>query len=408
MSAILERATSSWREAQSRSDDIKSLTGSTSLMQFDFDTVIDRRGTDTMKWGRYDSRDIIPMWVADMDFASPPAVLEALHERVDHGVFGYADPDSSAVEAVVDMLQREHNWTVSPDWLIWTPGLVVALNLSCRMLDSTGDGVLTVTPIYPPFLYAPQFTERKLQTVELVEYNGRYEFDFEKFEASIEKHTRLFLLSNPQNPTGRVYSKRELEQLAEICLRHDLIVCSDEVHCGLILDDDKPHVSLAGLSPELAARTITLMAPSKTFNLAGMMCAFAVIPDTSLRRRFSKTARGIVTELNTFGYTACRAAYRECEAWRLALLDYLRESRKKVGTSVNNFPGIRMNHVEATYLAWLDCRELPMEDPAAHFKKAGVELSDGALFGTPGFVRLNFGCPRATLEEGLKRIRSSL
>jgi len=268
--------------------------------------------------------------------------------------------------------------------------------------------VLSVIPIYPPFLLAPQNTGRTLQTVELVEKNGRYEFDFEDFEASITGHTRLFLLSNPHNPTGRVYTRRELERLAEICLRHDLIVCSDEVHCGLILDEDKPHVHFAGLSPEVAARTITLMAPSKTFNLAGMMCAFAVIPDPALRSRFSKTARGIVTELNTFGYTACRTAYRECEAWRLALLAYLRENRKLLEASVDELPGIRMNHVEATYLAWLDCRESDIDDPAAHFEKAGVGLSDGAFFGTPGFVRLNFGCPRATLEEGLKRIRSSL
>ena len=357
-----------------------------------------------MKWRRYADRDIIPLWVADMDFASPPAVLDALHERVSHGVFGYADPDPAAIDAVVDMLADVHGWTIEPDWITWTPGLVVAINLCCRMLNDGQPGVLTAVPIYPPFLTAPRFTGRESQTVELVDTGAGYEFDFAALEAAITDQTGIFMFSNPQNPTGRVHTRDELERLGDICLQHDLIICADEVHCDLILDEDRQHQPFAALSPELAARSITLMGPSKVYNLAGMMCAFAIIPDATLRRRFRRTASGIVTEINTFGYTACRVAYRECRAWQQDLLAYLRQNRDRVESCVAGLPGIRMNHVEATYLAWLDCREAGMKNPAAHFENAGVGLSDGTFFGAPGFLRLNFGCPRATLEKGLSRI----
>lgn len=373
-------------------------------MPFDFDTVIDRRGTDSMKWGRYGDEDIIPLWVADADFASPPAVLEALHARVDHAVFGYADPDKAATEAVVAMLAEEHDWRIEPDWITFTPGLVVAINLCCRMLEDDQPGVLTVVPIYPPFLMAPRFTNRESQTVELADTGDRYAFDFDALEAAINDRTGMFMFSNPQNPTGRVHTREELERIGEICVKHDLFVCADEVHCDLVLDEEKSHQPFATLSPEFAARSITLMGPSKTYNLAGMMCAFAIIPDPALRRRFRRVARGIVTEINTFGYTACRAAYRECAEWRQDLVSYLRANRDLVEARVAEFAGVSMKHVEATYLAWLDCRQGGWKNPVEHFKAAGVELSDGTLFGMPGFARLNFGCPRATLEEGLERI----
>jgi cystathionine beta-lyase len=375
---------------------------------FDFDTPINRRGTDSMKWGHYGDRDIIPLWVADMDFASPPAVLDALHDRVSHGVFGYADPDPAAADAVVDMLAEEHGWTIDPDWITWTPGLVVAINLCCRMLDDDRPGLLTAVPIYPPFLTAPRFTDRELQTVELAESETGYAYDFEALDAAITDRTGMFIFSNPQNPTGRVHTREQLEQLGDVCERHDLLICADEVHCDLILDRDKQHLPFATLSPELAARSITLMGPSKIYNLAGMMCAFAIIPDAANRRRFRRAARGIVTEINTFGYTACRAAYRECQDWKRDLLIYLRQNRDLVESKVAELPGIRMQHVEATYLAWLDCRETGIKNLAEHFENAGAGLSDGTLFGAPGFVRLNFGCPRSTLEEGLSRIKAAL
>ncbi|MCE9613510.1 MAG: PatB family C-S lyase [Lentisphaerae bacterium] len=384
-------------------------------MTFDFDTVIDRRHTDSFKWRRYAGRDVLPLWVADMDFASPPEVLAALHARVDHGIFGYAEPMPSVIDAVMAMLEREYNWRIEAEWIAaWTPGVAVALHVVSRMLEHPEDAVLTSTPIYPPFLHAPLNMGRALRKDPLVERTAeastidhptsRFEMAFDRLADALAPPTRAFLFCHPQNPTGRVWSRTELDQVAETCLRHGTLVCSDEVHNGLILDADKRHIPLATLSPEIAARTITLMSPSKTYNIAGLMCACAIIPDAALRRRFQRAARGIVNELTPFGYVACEAAYRHGEPWRQALLAYLRENRDLVEATVAALPGLRMNHVEATYLAWIDCRATGWEHPVATFEATGVGLSDGTLFGAPGWARLNFGCPRPILREALARM----
>ena len=378
-------------------------------MDFDFDQVIDRRGGDSYKWNLYAGRDVIPMPVADMDFKAPPAVLAALHERVDHGVFGYAQASPQVVASITGMLSRNYGWEIDPSWLVWLPGLEVGLNVVCRLPTSPSAEILCSTPIYPPFLAAPRNAGRTLVMVPLSCEDHRYRFDAAAFEAAITPEAELVLACNPQNPTGRVMTRPELEALAEISLRHDLTICSDEIHCGLVLDEDKPHIPLATVSPEVASRTITLMAPSKTYNLAGLMWAYAIIPDDSLRRRFTRAARGIVTELNAFGYVACLAAYRDSADWHAALLDYLRGNRDRVESAVAEMPGIRMPHIEATYLAWLDCRNADLgDDPVAALEEAGVGLSDGRWFGAPGFVRLNFGCPRSVLEAGLQRIKRAL
>jgi len=285
------------------------------------------------------------------------------------------------------------------------PGLEVGLNIVCRLPESAEAQVLSCVPIYPPFLSAPKNAGRELVTVPLPLEGHEYRFDAAALERSLSPPSDVFLACNPQNPTGRVMSRAELESLADVCLRHDLTICSDEIHCGLVLDADKQHIPLATLSPEVASRTITLMSPSKTYNLAGLMWAYAIIPDDSIRRRFKRVARGIVTELNAFGYVASLAAYRDSADWHAALIDYLRGNRDRVEAAVAKMPGVWMPHVEATYLAWLDCRQAGLgDDPVATFEAAGVGLSDGRWFGAPGFVRLNFGCPRSVLEEGLRRI----
>jgi len=373
-----------------------------------FDHVIDRRGTDSYKWQRYAGRDILPMWVADMDFASPPAVLDAIQRRTAHGIFGYSGPTRSVVESVMAMLEQEYGWRIEAEWLVWTPGLEVALNVACRLIERERDGVLTTVPAYPPFLQAPRFTARMLRSHTLVDNGQRFGFDFDRFIDDFDPLTRLFLFCHPQNPTGRAWTRPELERVAEVCLQQGVMVCSDEIHNGLILEPDRPHLPFAMVSPDLAARTITLMSPSKTFNLAGLMCAYAIIPDRTLRRSFQQAARGIITELNAFGFVACEAAYRHGAAWRLELLDYLRGNRDRVEAAVARMPGLSMRHVEATYLAWIDCRGAHLEHPAAFFEAAGVGLSDGVAFGAPGFARLNFGCPRATLDEALARMARAL
>ena len=379
------------------------MTDSTSN-SFDFDAPVDRKNTALVKWDRYRGRDIVPMWVADMDFKASPAVIDALSLHVRHGVFGYTYPSEDLAQTVIAMLKDRHGWAVSPEWLIWLPGLVTGINVACRTVGNAGDAVMTCTPVYPPFLSAPGLGGRELVTVLHADAGMRYGFDFDALEKNITPKTKLFLLCNPQNPTGRVFSKEELLKLADICFRHRIVICSDEIHCDLVLDEDKKHTSLAALDETLAAQTITLLAPSKTYNIPGLGCSVAVIPDKGLRSAFRKTMDGIVPHVNAMGLVAALAAWRDSEDWRLALLDYLRGNRDIVEHFISQTSGLNMSHVEATYLAWIDCRKLPVENPARFFEEAGVGLSDGRDFGARGFVRLNFGCSRALLAEAIARI----
>jgi len=375
------------------------------VSSFDFDRIVDRRGGDSLKWNRYAGRDVLPLWVADMDFAAPPAVVAALERRVAQGHFGYAEPWPSLTDAVLGHLQREYGWSVDADCLVWLPGLVSGLNVACRALAGT---VLTATPVYPPFLSAPRLSGRTLLTVPLALRNGRWGWDFVALEAALTAETRLLLLCHPHNPVGRAWNEAELSELAEFCERHDLIVCSDEIHCALVLDGAPRHIPLALIDEKVARRSITLMAPSKTYNIPGLGCAFAIIPDGALRRRFLAAMNGIVPHVNVLGLAACEAAYRDCDDWHAALIAYLSANRDHLEAAIAGMPGLAMTHVEATYLAWIDARALGVDDPAGFFEAAGVGLSRGDDFGLPGWVRLNFGCPRATLAAALARMRSAL
>lgn len=374
-------------------------------MRFDFDAVVERRGTDSSKWLRYAGRDVIPMWVADMDFAAPTPVLEALHRRVGHGVFGYAEAPVSAVEAVVSALDRDYGWKVAPEWIVWLPGLVTGLNVVCRAACEQGDAVFTATPIYPPFLSAPRLSERTLVTAPLSLNGNRWEWDLDAVEAALTERTRLFMLCNPHNPVGRAYTRGELEAIADIAERRDMVICSDEIHAGLVLDPDCRHLPIAQLDERIAARSITLMAPSKTWNIPGLGCAFAIVPYAGLRRRIEHAMRGIVPHVNVLGYAATEAAFRDGEPWRAALVEYLRGNAARFVKHISETPGLKTTPIEATYLGWIDARGLGLSNVHAFFEAAGVGLSDGADFGAPGYVRLNFGCTRATLDEGLQRIR---
>ncbi len=375
---------------------------------FDFDIPINRRDTASMKWDKYKNQDIIPLWVADMDFRSPPAVIEALKQRVEHGVFGYSVPPEELTHEVISMLQTCYGWTVALDWIVWLPGLVTGLNVTCRAVGEDQDDVMTAVPVYPPFLTAPKYSRRNLITVPLVEANGRWTFDFEYLENAITSRTRLFILCNPHNPVGRIFSQEELKALSAICEKNGLVICSDEIHCQLLLDEDKPHTPIAALNSSSADRIITLMAPSKTFNIPGLGCSFAVISDQKLRRNFRQAMAGIVPLLSPMGCTAALAAYRCGHQWLAALLDYLRDNRDLVTREINGMPGLSMTHAEATYLAWINIRATELEDPVTFFEKVGVGLSDGKEFDGPGFVRLNFGCPRSLLKEALERMSSAL
>lgn len=365
----------------------------------------DRSGTGSLKWERYRGTDVLPMWVADMDFPSPQPVVDALQARAGHAVFGYTLPDEGVVSVVRDYLRGEHGLETEKEDLLWFPGLVPALNAAARAFAKRGEGILSCTPVYPPFLSAPKFQERSLQTAMLRESEDGYRVDFEALEAAVTPDTRVFFLCNPHNPVGRAFSREELEGLLRFCERHDLIVVADEIHCDLLLDGDE-HVAFLSL-PGARERSIALYAPSKTYNLAGLACSYIVAPNAELRNRFARAARGLITEVNAMGYTACEAAYRSGGDWLQALRALLRRNRDRVYAVVGeDLPKLRLRPMNATYLAWLDVRALGLEQPATHFEEHGVGLSDGALFGTPGWLRLNFGCPPGILEEGLRRLKS--
>jgi cystathionine beta-lyase len=375
-------------------------------VKYDFENCPDRAGTGSLKWERFGGRDVVPMWVADMDFTSPPEVIEALRARVAHGVFGYTLPPASTVEAAIGYLSERHGFEATAEQIVWFPGLVPALNVACRAFVAPGEEVLTCTPVYPPFLTAPENAGVGLKTVDLVEHDGIWDIDFEALEAAVTPQTRLFILCNPHNPVGRVFPPATLERLAEFCHRHGLVLISDEIHCDLVLDD-LPHTSGLKLS---GAPVISMFAPSKTFNLAGLACAFVVVPDAATRRTFQKAARGLITEINAFGYAGCEAALRHGWAWHREMIQVLRSNRDRVEEFVAaSLTGIRTWHLEATYLAWLDARELQLPNPAKFFEDHGVGLSDGVPFGAPqGFLRLNFGCPRPQLEKALDRMARAL
>ncbi len=374
---------------------------------FGFDSPPDRRGTSSSKWEKYGQRDVIPLWVADMDFKTAPCVSEALSERVRHGIFGYTQPPKELPGVVASMLERDFDWQIDPDWIVWMPSLVVGLNVVSRAFANKGDEILTVTPIYPPFLSAPRYGDRVTVTAPLREQNGRWLWDFDALDKAVSAKTRTLLVCSPHNPTGRVWTTDELGEVAQFCEWHNLVLVSDEIHSGLVLDRDKKHIPIASLG-EITERTVTLMSASKTFNIPGLGCAFAIVSNDQLRAKLQRTMRGIVHHVGTLGYFATMAAYRDGKTWQLALLDYLRDNRDLVETQLSSLPGLRTWHVEATYLAWIDARELPVNDPLAFFEQAGVGLYDGALFDAPGFLRLNFACPRHLLQQALERIRKAV
>ncbi|NIO39136.1 MAG: putative C-S lyase [Burkholderiales bacterium] len=342
-----------------------------------------------------------------MDFRTAPCIIDILRDRVEHGIFGYTQPPQELPAVIVEALEREFGWTIEPGWIVWLPSLVVGLSVVSRAFAEAGEEVLTAIPTYPPFLSAPRYGERITVTAPLRAGNERWQWDFGALEEAVSPKTRTFFLCSPHNPTGRVWSRDELATVAEFCQRHDLVLVSDEIHSSLVLDRDKKHVPIASLD-DIASRTVTLLSASKTFNLPGLGCAFAIVPNAKLRGDIERTMRGIVHHVGALGYFATLAAFRDGKTWQLALLDYLRDNRDLVESAISSMPGLKTWHVEATYLAWIDARELPVADVLRFFENAGVGLYDGSLFDAPGFVRLNFACPRSRLEDALERMQQAV
>ena len=371
-----------------------------------FSKRIDRSGSDSTKWTKYRDRDVIPFWVADMDFEAPDFVLKALHERIEHGVLGYAEPQPAVVDAACKWFWYRFNWNVDPDWIVWIPGVVPGLNIAARAIGSEDDALMTMTPVYPPFLSVPANSNKRLLASPLLYDGEKWHMDFDDIENKAPSASGL-LLSNPQNPTGRVYSKSELSKLADISLANDVIVVSDEVHWGIVLDKNRKHVPIASLNNEFALKTITLIASTKTYNIAGVNCALGVIPDSALRERFVEETTGLVSHISPLAYAASLATFLDQSSWVNDLTAYLRINRDILEHCVDETPGLAMAHVEGTYLGWIDARSLQVEDPATFFETHGLGFSNGVDFDGHGFVRFNFACPRDLLLEGIERLKKA-
>jgi cystathionine beta-lyase len=380
-------------------------------MHYDFDRVRERRGTDSAKWGRY-GEDVLPLWVADMDFVVAEPILEGLRKRVEHGFFGYARPAGELCQAIQERLRRLYLWDIQQDDIFFLPGLVTGLNLAFLGFAGPGEGALVQPPVYHHFVKDPLVRGRLVMDPPLVRKGDTYEIDFDDFERAITEKTRLFVLCNAHNPVGRVFTRKELERLAEISLRHNLVMVADEIHCDLLFPGFH-HTPMASLGPEAASRTVTLMAPSKTYNLAGLNCGFAIIQNPDLQKIWKRTILGLVPSPNIMGHAAALAGFQGGEEWLIQVLSYLKDNYDFLTEYVTKeLSGISMTRMEGTYLAWLDCRKAGIPGNPFEFflKKAKVALNDGAEFGKggEGFVRLNFACPRRILFEALERMKDAL
>jgi cystathionine beta-lyase len=380
-------------------------------MQYHFDKVGERRGSDSAKWQKY-GNEVLPLWVADMDFVSAEPILHALHQRVDHGFFGYSRPADELGLVIQERLKRLYGWEIEVGEIFFLPGLVTGLNLSFLAYAGMEDGVLVQPPVYHHFIKDPIIHGRTLSDPPLIRHRDTYAIDFEAFEGAITDRTKIFLLCNPHNPVGRVYTKKELEKLGEICLRHHLIICSDEIHCDLLYPGYR-HIPIATLSPEVADHTVTLMAPSKTYNLAGLGCGFAIIQNSDLQNIWKNTSLGLIPGANIMGPVAALAAFKGGQEWLDQVLIYLKNNQDFLSQYVEEkLPGVVMTKMEATYLAWLDCKDAGIPgNPCKFFlEEAKVALNDGVEYGRggEGFVRLNFACPRKILTEALDRMAAAL
>lgn len=379
----------------------------------DFNRVIDRRNSECIKWNRFDE-DVLPMWVADTDFKCSDAIIRALHERVDHGIFGYGAPPRELYQTVVQRINRLYDWDVQENQIGYIPGIVTGFNAAIRAFCEPGEAVIYQTPAYPPFIGAPGPARLVgVQNPLLQQQDGNFLIDYDRFEQQLtSENVRAFILCNPQNPTGRVFSQEELTRLAEICLRHDVLIISDEIHCDILYDGHK-HIPIAALSPEISANTITFMAPSKTYNIAGLHASVYIIQNPDLMKKFHDFCEGLVGCPGVLALTAAHAAYADGDAWLAEQNHYLQTNRDFLDEALKTqLTGIRWRKPEATFLGWLDCSELELaEAPYAFFlREARVGLNEGLTFGPQcrDFVRFNFGTTKANIQEAVNRMEAAL
>ena len=386
-------------------------------MNYSFDQIIDREGTACVKWDLRDkvfgNPDVLPMWVADMDFKTPEFITEAVIERAKHAVYGYSYREDGYYTSVINWMQTHHDWTIERDWIVHTPGVVPLLYMATLAFTEPGDKILIQTPVYPPFFDAVQKNNRQLIFNPLILKGNRYEIDFEDLDLKLAE-SKMMIISNPHNPVSRVWTKEELLEIGLLCLKHNVLLISDEIHCDLVMSAYK-HIPTASLSHEIANNTLTCLASSKTFNTAGLSTSNVVVSNPILRARLDKTIQSVhIDSGNLFGAVASEAAYTHGEEWHEQLIAYLEDNIELVRSFLSEkLPAIKLIEPEATYLLWLDFRALDIPQPdlvKLLIHKAGLGLNDGTAFGTDGigFMRINIGCPRSMLLEGLQRLEKAL
>lgn len=387
-------------------------------MVYDFDKVIERRNTHSVKWDNLDKSfgadDILPMWVADMDFPCPQSILDSIEKRNKHGILGYTTRPESLHESIINWMKKRHGWDIKKEWLVYSPGVVTSLNLSVMSFTRPGDSVIIQSPVYPPFFSAVKNNDRIIALNPLIEESGNYSIDFESLEKEMAAGSKMMILCSPHNPVGRVWTKSELDKIAQLCEKYGVLMVSDEIHSDLILPGNK-HIPIATVSEYMKQNSITCIAPSKTFNIPGLTTSVAIIPNPKLRLKFLKTINRIgIGMSNIFGIVATEAAYTHGEPWLEELIKYLDDNVNYLLEYFNtNIPEIKVTKPQGTYLVWLDCRALNMDGKSLHrfmIEQGKIGLNNGLDFGPggEGFLRINVACPRATLVEGLKRINKAV
>lgn len=377
-------------------------------MNYSFDQIIERRNAYSTKWLKFSDNEVIPMWIADMDFSCPEEITNAMHKHLDKGVFGYTDTPESLTEIFIKKIKENSGWEIKKEWVVWVPGGVVGLNVACKTTLAPGEIVMVPSPIYAPFTEAPENMERGFIKTDLKDVNGRLELDFESVKDLLSEDTKMFSFCNPHNPGGTVFRTEEIEELSRICKEKNIIVCSDEIHSDLVLEEGATHIPFASFDDYNLENSITITGPCKTYNLAGFPIAAAVIPNNELRSDFQRNTKGIVSHIDSMAFVAAEAAYSNGEKWHSELLNYLKLNREILLQGIREIEGLSLTGPEAGFLGWIDCRESGLENPGNFFiEEAKVGVHDGAWFGNKDYVRINFGCPSSVLEEALLRIKKA-
>jgi aminotransferase/cystathionine beta-lyase len=376
-------------------------------MVFDFDSLTNRLDTDSIRWDAADRKQVLPLWVADMDFQSPPCVIEALSNRVQQGIYGYTHSPHQMNAIIAGYLQEQYQWNVDPDWIVILPSVVSGLYTTVQQLTKQDDCVLIPNPVYHHLRLACSTANRPFQEMPLELKNARWVLPSDQLPSLINSKTALALFCNPQNPGSTVFTREELKAFGDFCVQHNLWICSDEIHAGLVLAEDKQHIPLASISKAISEKTITLMSLNKTFNFPGVGLAWAVAENPDLRKAMQVGLHQTIAPPSLFAYTVTMAAIKDGEAWRRELIQYLRKNRDLIQSRVSNIPGLSIDKLEGSYLAWIDCTKANHQHPYQLLLDAGLATSPGSQFGRDQFVRLNFGTQQSRLIQALDIIEST-